>query len=92
MTKVIARHDDETWAVKKIQALVAVEAELLKRRIGAIQEKLADFEHRYGELDREAMYGRVDDMELVEWEGEIETVSLLQKKLASLQRIAFEYE
>ncbi|OQY01631.1 MAG: hypothetical protein B6I22_14310 [Desulfobacteraceae bacterium 4572_123] len=35
-----------------------------------IQNRKADFEHRYGKLDRDSLYGQVDDMEIIEWEGE----------------------
>ncbi len=43
-------------------------------------------------LDSDSLYGHVDDMELLEWEGEIETIDRLQKKLTFLEQIAFEYE
>jgi hypothetical protein len=31
-------------------------------------------------------------MELVEWEGEIETMNRLREKMTCLEQIAFEYE
>ena len=46
-------------------------------RISGIQDKITGFEDQYGKLDREAMYGQVDDMELIEWEGELETLERL---------------
>jgi len=91
MTKVIAQ-DNDLWALKKIQALVGLEADLLKKQISGIQDKIAAFETRYGKLDREIMYGQVDDMELIEWEGELETLERLHNKLSRLEGIGFEYE
>ena len=79
MTKVIAQNSD-LWTLRKIQALVGLEAMLLKKQISSIQDKIAGFEDRYGKIDREAMYGQVDDMELIEWEGEIETLKRLRSK------------
>ena len=40
------------------------------------------FEDRYGTLDRESAYGKIDDMELIAWEGEIETMERLRSKLS----------
>ncbi|CAK8721094.1 hypothetical protein GMJAKD_10290 [Candidatus Electrothrix aarhusensis] len=76
MTKVIAQNSD-LWTLKKIQALVGLEADLLKKQISGILDKITGFEDRYSKLDREAMYGQVDDMELIEWEGELETLERL---------------
>lgn len=91
MTKVIAQ-SSELWTLRKIQSLVGLETELFKMQIANIQKKISDFEHRYGELDRDSLYGKVDDMELLEWEGEIETMNRLRQKLVSLEQVAFEYE
>ncbi|MBI5748698.1 MAG: hypothetical protein HZA00_06180, partial [Nitrospinae bacterium] len=50
------------------------------------------FESKYGKLDRESLYGKIDDLELIEWEGEMETLERLLKKLNSLEEITFEYK
>ena len=84
MTKVIAQNSD-LWTLRKIQALVGLEADLLKKQISGIQDKITGFEDQYGKLDREAMYGQVDDMELIEWEGELETLERLCNKLNRLE-------
>ncbi|MEW6378215.1 MAG: hypothetical protein AB1611_01275 [bacterium] len=42
-------------------------------------------------LDRDSLYGKVDDMELLEWEGELETLKRLKEKWKSLEEITFEY-
>ncbi|MCI5121506.1 MAG: hypothetical protein D3908_10015 [Candidatus Electrothrix sp. AUS4] len=91
MTKVIAQNSD-LWTLRKIQALVGLEAMLLKKQISGIQDKITGFEDQYGKLDREAMYGQVDDMELIEWEGEIETLKRLRNKLNRLEEVGFEHE
>lgn len=67
------------------------EAVVLEKQIGKIEEKIAVYEKQFGKLD-DALYVRVDDMELLEWDGEVETMRRLREKLASLERIAFEHE
>ena len=90
MTKLIVETDNE-WTKKKITDAIQTETEILKKVIYNIQEKLKAFETRYGTLDRSSMYGKVDDMELVEWEGELETLERLKHKLKSLEEITIEY-
>ena len=82
MTKVISQHSD-LWTLRKIQSLVGMESILLKKQIEAVESKIHCFEERHGKLDRETMYGQIDDMELIEWEGELETLERLRKKLAA---------
>jgi len=90
MTKLILETDNE-WTKRKIKDAIQIEAEIFKKAIARIQDKLKDFETKYGKLDREVLYGKVDDMELLEWEGELETLEKLQKRLLSLEEITFEY-
>ncbi len=85
-------HNSEFWAFRKIQSLVGLEIKILKKQVLNIQNKITHFEHLYGNRDRDALYGQVDDMELLEWEGEIETINRLKKKLNSLEQLSFEYE
>lgn len=91
MTKLILE-TDEVWIREKIEALLHSEADLMKRATRNIHRKLQGFESKYGKFDRDSFYGRVDDMELLEWEGEIETLERLQKKLESFEEIIFEYK
>ena len=79
MTKIIVQNS-EIWTLKKIQSLVNRETEILKKQIMSIKDKISAFKDRYKTDDRETLYGKVDDMELIEWEGEIETINLPQKK------------
>jgi hypothetical protein len=91
MTKVISQHND-LWTLRKIQSLVGMESILLKKQIEAVERKIHFFEERHGKFIEEGMHGQVDDMELIEWEGEIETLERLRKKLARLENVNFEYE
>ncbi len=90
MTKLIVETKNE-WTKKKIKDVIHTETEVLKRAIESIQEKLRNFETQYGTLDRSSLYGKIDDMELVEWEGELETLERLKNKLHSLEEITIEY-
>ena len=91
MIKII-NQNDELWALNKLRSLVGIETEVLGKQLQISQNKIDAFENRYGKLNRTALYGKVDDMELIEWEGEIETMNRLKKKLASLERISFQNE
>lgn len=90
MTKLIIESDD-TWTREKIKFAIDVEIHLLKKAADKIKDKLINLEKAHGPLDRDKMYGKVDDMILVEWEGEIESLRRVQRKLKSLEDINFEY-
>ena len=90
MTKLIVETDNE-WTRKKIKDAIGIETEILKKAIYRVQDKLKDFETKYGKLNRDELYGKVDDMNLLEWEGELETLEKLMKRLTSLEEITFEY-
>jgi len=91
MTKIIIQSKDD-WAKNKITSAITAEREILKRVIDRSQDKIQAFESRHGKLDRKALYGKVDDMELLEWEGELEILQRLKGKLKSLEEITFEYQ
>ena len=90
MTRLIIETDDKRRR-EKIKLAIDTEIYLLKKTIDKIQEKIKTFESKYGELNRENLYGKIDDMELIEWEGELETLQRIQKRLKSLEEIVFEY-
>ena len=71
MTKLILETDNN-WTKRKIQEVIKIEKELLKKAINRSQIKVDDYEKKYGKMNREKLYGTVDDMELIEWEGEID--------------------
>jgi len=91
MIKVIAQ-PTEIRTLRKIQSLLSLETVFLKKQIRNTQNKIGNFESRHGTPYRDSLYGHADDMELLEWEGEIETLKRLEKKLTSLKEISFEYE
>ncbi len=90
MIKIIAQ-PTEIWTLRKIQSLLSLETVFLKRQIRNTQNKIGDFERLHRTPCRDSLYGHVDDMELLEWEGEIETLRRLERKLTSLKEISFEY-
>lgn len=90
MTKLIIETDDN-WTREKIKLAIGTEIYLLKKTADKIQNKIKGFEDKYGMLEREKLYGKIDDMELIEWEGEIESLQRVQVKLKSLEEIIFEY-
>lgn len=91
MTKLTVETDNK-WTKKKIKEAIHTEIEMLRRAAQRTQIKLKDFENKHGKFDRNSFYGKVDDLILVEWEGELETLKKLQEKLKSLEDITFEYK
>jgi hypothetical protein len=91
MTKLTVETDNN-WTKNKIKDAIHTETELLRTALQRTQVKSQDFENKYGKFDRNSFYGKVDDLVLVEWEGELETMKRLQEKLKSLEDITFEYK
>lgn len=91
MTRLVVETNDN-WTKKKIEDAIHTETDLLRKAVQRTQSKLQEFENKYGKFGRDSLYGKVDDMELLEWEGEIETLRRLREKLKSLEEITFEYK
>lgn len=91
MTKLTIETDD-TWTRGKIKSAIEIEIDVLRKTQDRIQQKIAEFERKYGRMDRDKLYGKIDDMEMVEWEGEIETLQRVKGRLHSLEEITFEYK
>lgn len=91
VTKLTVETDND-WTKKKIKDAIYTEKELFKKAVQRSQNKLQTFEKKHGKLDRDSLYGKVDDMELIEWEGELETLEKMREKLKSLEEITFEYK
>ena len=89
MPRVIVENNDR-WMINKIQTWIDIEAAILKKAIGNCHNKIKSFENRYGNVDRNTLYGQAADMDILEWEGEIGTISRLREKLKSLDQIVFE--
>jgi len=91
MTRLVVETDND-WTKRKIKGAITTEIELLRKSIQKTRDKINDFEAKYGAFDRNSLYGKVNDMQLLEWEGELETLERLNKKLKSLEEITFEYK
>ncbi|MBI1810918.1 MAG: hypothetical protein HY035_11735 [Nitrospirae bacterium] len=91
MTRLVVETNDN-WTKKKIAGAIHTETDLLRKAVQRTQSKLQEFENKYGKFDRDSLYGKVNDMELVEWEGELETLKRLKANLKSLEEITFEYK
>lgn len=90
MTKLIVETNND-WTKRKIKKTIDDGIVLLEKAILRTQKKIQAFEKKYGKLNRNVHYGKIDDMELVEWEGEVEILNRLQERFSSIQEITFEY-
>lgn len=88
MTEVITLKDSLSQMV--LQQAIEREKRALDLSIALVSARVGAFEKRYGNLDRDALYGRVDDLELVEWEGERETLARLRTRRERLEGIRLE--
>ncbi len=70
-----------------LQHAMEREKRVLVLSIGQVEAKIAAFEAKYGACDAKSLYGKVDDMELIEWEGEQETLVRLRAQLQRLEEI-----
>lgn len=85
---IITLKDDLSLAV--VQQAIEREKRLLTLAINQGEEKLAAFEARFGTSDRQRLFGTVDDMDLIEWEGEEDTLTRLRQRLQRLKEIQVE--
>ena len=86
--EVITLNDSLTQTV--LQDAIGREKSVLTLAIAQAESKIAAFERKYSALDRTKLYGKTDDMDLVEWEGERETLSRLRSRLERLEAIQVE--
>jgi hypothetical protein len=92
MTRVIIETSDQSVA-ERISVMVHNEAYLLRKTTQNVKAKIRAFEKKYGLSETVGhLYGKVDDMELIEWEGELETLARLEKKLAAFEEVRVEIE
>ena len=85
---IITLKDDLSLAV--VQHAIEREKRLLTLAINQAEEKLAVFEARFGTHNRQSLFGTVDDMDLIEWEGEEDTLARLRQRLQRLKEIQVE--
>jgi len=92
MTRLVVEANN-SWAIEKVKGAINTEISILARAVKKTKIKLASYEKKYGKLkNRKALYGKVDDMDMIEWEGEVETLHRLQEKFASLKEMNVEYK
>ncbi len=73
-----------------LQHAMEREKRVLTLSIAQVEAKIAAFAAKYGAGDSKSLYGKVDDMELIEWEGEQETLARLRSQLQRLEEIQVE--
>lgn len=86
--EIITLKDDLSLSV--LQQAIEREKRLLSFSIEQAETKLAAFESRFGTRDRQSLFGKVDDMDLIEWEGEEETLVRLRPRLQRLKELQVE--
>ncbi|MBT3368392.1 MAG: hypothetical protein HN416_14665 [Nitrospina sp.] len=92
MTRVIIETSDQAIA-ERIGVMMQNEVYLLRKTAQNVRAKIRDFEEKYGlSKTMGRLYGKVDDMKLIEWEGELETLARLEKKLAAFEDVRVEIE
>lgn len=85
---IITLKDDLSLAV--LRQAIEREERLLGLAIDQAEAKVAAFEARFGTRDRKSLFGTVDDMDLIEWEGEEETLVRLRPRLQRLKELQVE--
>lgn len=73
-----------------LQESIEREKQALCLSIGQVEANVAAFERKFGTHDRTSLFGKVDDMQLIEWEGEEETLARLRPRLQRLEEIQVE--
>ncbi len=83
--KVITLKD--SFSQNVLQHAINREMRVLHLSVTQVQAKLASWEGKYHVDDPKSLFGKVDDMELIEWIGEQETLSRLRSRLQCLEEI-----
>jgi len=92
MTRVVIETSEPSVA-ERISAMMQNELYLLRKTARNVKAKITNFEKKYGRSETIGLlYGKVDDMDLIEWEGELETLARLEKKLSAFEGIRVEIE
>lgn len=73
-----------------LQEAIEREKQVLRLYIGQVEANVAAFERKFGTHDRTSLFGKVDDMQLIEWEGEEETLARLRPMLQRQEEIQVE--
>lgn len=86
--EIITLKDDLSLVV--LQQAIEREKRLLSLAIDQAKARVAAFEARFGTRDRQSLYGKADDMALIEWEGEEDTLIRLRPRLQRLEELQVE--
>lgn len=80
---------DSEAAIRLIRSGLLKEAAFLRLGIEKTTGRIAHFEEKYGCSLQESgsSIARIDDIDLVEWEGEIEVLLRLEKKLKQIDEL-----
>ena len=80
---------DSEAAIRLIRSGLLKEAAFLRLGIEKTTGRIAHFEGKYGCSLQElsSSITRIDDIDLVEWEGEIEVLVRLEKKLKQIEEL-----
>lgn len=70
-----------------LQEAIEREKQVLRLSIDQVKATVAAFERKFGTCDRASLFGKVDDLQLIEWEGEEGTLSRLRPRLQRLEEI-----
>lgn len=77
----------DSLASTVLQEAIERERQVLRLSIDQVEANVAAFERKFGTHDRTSLFGKVDDMQLIEWEGEEETLARLRPRLQRLEEI-----
>ncbi len=80
----------DSFSQNVLQHAINREMRVLHLSVTQVQGKLASWEGKYHADDPKSLFGKVDDMELIEWIGEQETLSRLRSRLQCLEEIQVE--
>ena len=81
--------DNPLETISLLKEALAKERYFLQFGISKTQERIRQFEQRYGATLTESLDGEqeIDHTDLAEWEGETEVLRRLTKKVLSLEKI-----
>ena len=80
----------DSFSQDVLQHAINREMRVLHLSVTQVQAKLTSWEGKYQADDPKGLFGKVEDMELVEWIGEQETLSRLRSRLQCLEEIQVE--
>ena len=85
---------DKQFAGNALEWALDREIELARMAVQVSKDRIKEFEDKYGRSLRSALNrrGKVDELVLAEWEGEVEALDRLKRKVAALKDIRIWHE